>query len=376
MKLQTAVCFLVLGSVCAERGPSWLTKEEREMASTIQMTHTRPEGHKPTCGTADPGIMQLMMLPATSMRDIFMHNIMSPMMNLFLGQRTAQSTSRQEDNEVDSGEKKTSIWNVFKNPRQQISNHKQRKNWWRSLGQIKKPKDDKNLNPKVYTVPADSSHIAKSRQKRTIGLYSYAPWLTNDIPYSLSPNLDRNDRLTIAKAMEHIEQGTCVRFVPRGFNPYYVHIARECNCGSRSCAFNGAYANVGPGPLPGLPSRLRILTCLSPNDADAVGIVTHELMHNMGLLHTHTRADRDEHVRVNYLNVLPDKWIDYAWNPLQFPLGAEYDCDSIMHYRDTSFNIGRTKTLEAVNPSRCRLKSRSSTPTSADRRLINTLYNC
>ena len=42
---------------------------------------------------------------------------------------------------------------------------------------------------------------------------------------------------------------------------------------------------------------------------------------------------RDQHVRINYLNVLPDKWIDYAWNPLQFSLDTEYDCDSIMHYR-------------------------------------------
>ena len=55
---------------------------------------------------------------------------------------------------------------------------------------------------------------------------------------------------------------------------------------------------------------------------------------------------RDQHVRVNYLNVLPDKWIDYSWNPLQFPLDTEYDCDSIMHYRDTSFNIGNSITLE------------------------------
>ena len=69
-------------------------------------------------------------------------------------------------------------------------------------------------------------------------------------------------------------------------------------------------------------------------------------------------TDRDKHVRVNYLNVLPDKWIDYAWNPLQFPLGAPYDCDSIMHYTHTSFNIGRTRTLEAVDPARCRLRYR------------------
>ena len=46
------------------------------------------------------------------------------------------------------------------------------------------------------------------------------------IPYTLSDNLSQNDRLTIAKAMEHIEEDTCVKFVPRGLNPYYVHIAR------------------------------------------------------------------------------------------------------------------------------------------------------
>ena len=122
-----------------------------------------------------------------------------------------------------------------------------------------------------------------------------------------------------------------------------------------------------------------------------VGIVTHELLHNMGMLHTHTRLDRGQHVHVNYLNVLPDKWIDYSWNPLQFPLDTEYDCDSIMHYRDTSFNIGNSITLEvsfllllsllillmqAVDPSRCRLRSRSNRPTSADIDLINKLYNC
>ena len=79
-----------------------------------------------------------------------------------------------------------------------------------------------------------------------------------------------------------------------------------------------------------------------------MGIITHELLHNMGMLHTHTRLDRGEHVHVNYLNVLPDKWIDYSWNPLQFPLDTEYDCDSIMHYRDTSFNIGNSITLEVL----------------------------
>ena len=46
-------------------------------------------------------------------------------------------------------------------------------------------------------------------------------------------------------------------------------------------------------PLP------RILTCLSPLDHDAVRLVLHELLHSLGLLHTHTRADRDKFVRLD-----------------------------------------------------------------------------
>ena len=46
-------------------------------------------------------------------------------------------------------------------------------------------------------------------------------------------------------------------------------------------------------------SLLRILTCLSPLDHDAVRLVLHELLHSLGLLHTHTRADRDKFVRLD-----------------------------------------------------------------------------
>ena len=50
--------------------------------------------------------------------------------------------------------------------------------------------------------------------------------ITLQIPYTLSDNLSKNDRLTIAKAMDQIEEDTCVKFVPRGLNPYYVHIGK------------------------------------------------------------------------------------------------------------------------------------------------------
>ena len=38
---------------------AWLTRDERVMASRINMTYNRPEQFKPTCGTSDPGVMQV-----------------------------------------------------------------------------------------------------------------------------------------------------------------------------------------------------------------------------------------------------------------------------------------------------------------------------
>lgn len=364
---------LLLSSVT---GQSWLTRDERAEASRIPMNFHRAEAQRPTCGTSDPGVMQMMMLPAMAATDIaetVMHTVMNPLMGFLSGHDEAEDTERNDDDSVKSNTEDTSYSSQIYEPHLRTprssnwrvvppnsSRKRSRKDFWRELGQETAKREKEKSR----------------RKKRSVSLYSYSPWLTNNIPYVLSPNLNRDDRLTIAKAMDSIERGSCVSFRPRGFSPYYIHIARECSCGSSRCAFNGAYANIGPGLLPGLPSRMRILTCLAPNDADAVGIITHELLHNMGMLHTHTRLDRGQHVNVNYLNVLPDKWIDYSWNPLQFPLGTEYDCDSIMHYRDTSFNIGNSITLEALDPSECRLKSRSNTPTSSDMDLINRLYNC
>ena len=65
-------------------------------------------------------------------------------------------------------------------------NRARRRQWWRSLGQISETKSSSEKENKqghqVFTIPVDPSHVPKSRKKRTVvGLYSYAPWLTNDV---------------------------------------------------------------------------------------------------------------------------------------------------------------------------------------------------
>ena len=102
------------------------------MAARVNMSYSRPERHKPTCGTSDPSIMQMMTLPASAMRDIMIHDIMSPLMTWL---RAGAGRSGREG----------------------------RRAWWRGLAGAAVPP------------------VRPRRQKRTVGLYSYAPWLTNDV---------------------------------------------------------------------------------------------------------------------------------------------------------------------------------------------------
>ena len=103
-----------------------------------------------------------MMLPATAMRDIMMHNIMSPLLNIFRTNRVERSTaSRREDQGGWSREK--------------------RRHWWRSLGALGATLARTRQERGVLTEPLQEDHLTLSRRKRTVGLYSYAPWLTNDV---------------------------------------------------------------------------------------------------------------------------------------------------------------------------------------------------
>ena len=38
------------------------------------------------------------------------------------------------------------------------------------------------------------------------------------------------------------------------------------------------------------------------------GVVIHELLHALGMMHEHCRADRDQFIWINFNNVRPSKW--------------------------------------------------------------------
>ena len=106
-----------------------------------------------------------MMLPGTAMRDIMMHHVMAPFLNIFRSSRVERSTrSRREARE-------SQTWS-----------REERRHWWRALGALASHTEEKSGGGGgVYTLPQEPEHLTLSRQKRTVGLYSYAPWLTNNV---------------------------------------------------------------------------------------------------------------------------------------------------------------------------------------------------
>ena len=146
------------------------------MAARINMTYSRPDTFKPTCGTSDPGIMQLMMLPGTAARDIMVHNVMQPLAAL-LRTRLNNVRSRRQREQLERG----GGGGVAGGGGGSWS-REQRRGWWRALGQLSSSQSSSRPRREAFTMPVDESHVAKSRKKRTVvGLYSYAPWLTNDV---------------------------------------------------------------------------------------------------------------------------------------------------------------------------------------------------
>ena len=115
-------------------------------------------------------------------------------------------------------------------------------------------------------------------------------WIDGKVPYVLASGFSKKERAVIAKAMVDYEKDTCIKFEPKQYNDFdYLYIFPGTECGSLVGKVGGMQPlTLGRG-------------CLF------VGIVKHELMHAVGFWHEHSRADRDEYIRVNWKNIEPGK---------------------------------------------------------------------
>lgn len=206
--------------------------------------------------------------------------------------------------------------------------------------------------------------------------HSLNKWPNAIIPYVFDYSFNRQDRLTFAKAVAQIEANTCIRFRKRRSEKYWLKVIRQCNCKGPTGpnCFGGGFANLGALK----PSKLTIgAACIRPDSSGAVKLVAHELLHNVGIMHTQTRRDRGNHIWVYKNRIQPSGRSQFDMCTKCELHGTPYDCRSIMHYRDWAFQINRNQpVMVAKNPSRCDVSSPAHYLTAADNQLINAIYKC
>ncbi|ETN77734.1 shTK domain protein, partial [Necator americanus] len=106
------------------------------------------------------------------------------------------------------------------------------------------------------------------------------------------------------------------------------------------------------------------------------GIIIHELMHVVGFFHEQSRADRDDHIIINWSNVesgLQDQFDKYSLQMIDH-LNTVYDYGSVMHYASTAFSKNGKPTIEPRKKG-AEIGQRTGF-SDIDLYKINKLYNC
>lgn len=102
-------------------------------------------------------------------------------------------------------------------------------------------------------------------------------------------------------------------------------------------------------------------------------------MHLLGFYHIHKSANRDEHIRIKWENVIPErkhkleKRTDYE---KLSDFGVGYDVDSILHYSKTSYSKNGENTIETIDATdQDRIGQRIALSVK-DIERINRMYQC
>ncbi|XP_019731701.1 high choriolytic enzyme 1-like [Hippocampus comes] len=128
----------------------------------------------------------------------------------------------------------------------------------------------------------------------------------------------RRQRQTIIEALKEFERGdrmTCIRFVKKTKKDVnYISFISGTGCWS----YLGRQGNAQP-------ISLQKSGCVFKD------IVQHEALHALGFHHEHVRSDRDEHVIINFENIMSG--FESNFEIVQTNnLGTSYDFQSVMHY--------------------------------------------
>lgn len=164
--------------------------------------------------------------------------------------------------------------------------------------------------------------------------------------------------------MREYHTHTCIKFVERiPSDRDYVQLQNQKT---------GCWSSVGR-----VGGRQEI-NLQAPGCTTKVGTIIHELMHALGLMHEHTREDRDSYVNVMWENVKTGSESDFrkVEGGQATTFGQAYDYGSLQHYSATAFSKNGQKTLRALQTSGEAQMGQREGFSARDLQKINTMYKC
>nr|BAA20403.1 choriolysin L [Oryzias latipes] len=177
------------------------------------------------------------------------------------------------------------------------------------------------------------------------------------VPYVVSDNYESDEKETIRNAMKEFAEKTCIHFVPRNNERAYLSLEPRFGCKSMMGYVVDKQVVV-----------LQRFGCIKH------AVIQHELLHALGFYHEHTRSDRDQHVKINWENIIKDFTHNFDKNDTD-NLGTPYDYGSIMHYGRTAFGKDRKETITPIPNPKAAI-GQTERMSDIDILRVNKLYKC
>lgn len=201
-----------------------------------------------------------------------------------------------------------------------------------------------------YTNGSFSIPVTLLENDNTEGINTLSPAAADDI---------FNIMLRMERKLDNV-----IKFIRYdGISPKPSHYLRIGNFGG------GCWGYVGRLEQSLQPQIINIgSTCIFTD------VIEHEIMHALGFFHEHARLDRDEHITVNWNNIIPEKYVNFQKALEINSRGSPYDYQSIMHYSSTAFAINNE--IPTITTHNNEEVGTATSMTDIDMEQIRLLYRC